>query len=258
MSRYWFVYIVFGLLGVAIGASRFGVYKGNAIYAIIDFFGLARLFQSPTLNSTWWFMFVIIILYLIFPLIYKIASYSPELLLALSFAVLVSPIIFKEYYLVARQFQVYQFSFIMGMYCSRHNAFERISDKLDTPLKRWVISGVSVLATAIACLRLDINPRYKLDTVFAIALIIASFTVLSRIPVLSKVLEELGKHSAVIFMSHTFIYLYYFRDFIYWFKYPILIYIVIAVASYIVARLVDVLMKLTGYNKLFAILTRTK
>ena len=115
-----------------------------------------------------------------------------------------------------------------------------------------------MLATAIACLRLDINPRYKLDTVFAIALIIASFTVLSRIPVLSKVLEELGKHSAVIFMSHTFIYLYYFRDFIYWFKYPILIYIVIAVASYIVARLVDVLMKLTGYNKLFAILTRTK
>lgn len=258
MSRYWFVYIVFGLLGVAIGASRFNVYEGDVLFGIIDFLGLARLFLSPTLNSTWWFMFVIIILYIIFPLIYKIASYSPELVLAISFAALISPIIFEEYYYVIRQFQVYQFAFIMGMYCSRYNAFERISNKLDTPLKRWIVSGLSVLATAVACLRLDINPRYKLDTVFAIALIVASFTVLSRIPILNRVLEELGKYSAVIFMSHTFIYLYYFRDFIYWFKYPVLIFIVIAIASYIAARLVELLMKLTGYNKLFAVLTRTK
>ncbi len=60
-----------------------------------------------------------------------------------------------------------------------------------------------------------LDNTYKFDAVFALSIILFAFLVLSRIPALNRILEELGKYSGSIFMFHTFIYSYYFKDFIY-------------------------------------------
>lgn len=251
MSKYWFVYVVFGLVGIAIGASRFTMYEGSILSGIIDFFGLASLFNTPTLNATWWFMYMIIIFYILFPIVYKLFSYSPELVLMLSLLLLILPPL-----PVIGEFQKYQSCFIIGMYISKYNLLERISNKLDSMPKRLSVCFAGLLA--VAYFRFDMSNTSKYDAFFAIFIILSSFTILSHIPILRRVLEEIGKYSALIFMSHTFIYAYYFRNFIYWFKYPPLIFIVLTAVSYGVARLVDWLMKITRYNKLFELLTTKK
>jgi len=251
MSKYWFVYIIFGLLGIAIGASRFTLYEGSILSGIIDFLGLASLFGTPTLNATWWFMYMIIIFYILFPIVYKLFSYSPELVLILSlFLLILPPISFVG------ELQKYQSCFIIGMYISNYNLLERISVKLGSTPKRFSVCIVGLLTTAY--FRFDMFNSNKYDAFFAVIIILTSFTILSRIPILNRALEEIGKYSALIFMSHTFIYAYYFRNFIYWFKYPPLIFVVLTAISFGVAKLLDWIMKITRYNKLFELLTREK
>lgn len=51
----------------------------------------------------------------------------------------------------------------------------------------------------------------------------------------SKMLCSLGKHSMFMWMVHTYIALYLFHDFIYGFKYPIIIFLVLVIISYVLA-----------------------
>ena len=53
---------------------------------------------------------------------------------------------------------------------------------------------------------------------------------------LRKTLFKLGSHSMVMWMTHTFFCVYLFRDFIYDFKYPLIIYIVLVTVCYITAQ----------------------
>ena len=95
----------------------------------------------------------------------------------------------------------------------------------------------------------------KFDSLFGVAIILFSFFVLSRIPVLNKILEELGKYSGAIFMFHTFIYSYYFTGFIYWFKYPVVIFVVLIVICYGIAVGLNYLKRMIRYGQLVERLT---
>lgn len=58
-----------------------------------------------------------------------------------------------------------------------------------------------------------------------------------------RFLAELGKKSMVMWMVHTYFSIYLFHDFIYGFKYPLIIYVVLVIVSYFTSSL---LMKLTN------------
>ena len=113
---------------------------------------------------------------------------------------------------------------------------------------------------AIFCtfaLVISVSSRYSVlkqeryfDFFFAFSIILTSYFFISKIPFINKILEEIGKKSGKIFMMHTFIYLFYFSDFIYGFKYSVIIYIVLLVVCYLIALALDWLMKITRYNKL--------
>lgn len=92
--------------------------------------------------------------------------------------------------------------------------------------------------------------KATIDFLFAFAIIVFSFLILSKIPILNSVLEHLGKYSGMIFMFHTFIYSYYFYDFIYWFKFSPLIYIVMLIVCYLIAKGLELLKKLIKYDSL--------
>lgn len=51
--------------------------------------------------------------------------------------------------------------------------------------------------------------------------------------------EKTGKHSMSVFLTHTFIYYYFFTDFIYSFRYVPLIWLVLFVTSMILAIVLD-------------------
>lgn len=134
--------------------------------------------------------------------------------------------------------------YIFGMYISNYNSFDVLGRRVNTNFKAVYFSALAVVITAYLRFALY-GDQVTIDFLFAFSIIASSFLILSKIPVLNTVLEHLGKHSGMIFMFHTFIFSLYFEEFIYWFKYSPVIFIVMVVVG------LEWLKKITRYNKLF-------
>ena len=196
------------------------------------------------MNVTWWFMSIIIVYYLIFPLLHKLLRYSPELLMLIAVFILFCPFI-PDF----RQLKLWICPFVFGMYISNNNSFDVLGRRVNTNFKAVYFSALAVVITAYLRFTLY-GDQVTIDFLFAFSIIASSFLILSKIPVLNTVLEHLGKHSGAIFMFHTFIFSLYFQDFIYWFKYPPIIFAVLTVVCYAIAVGVEWLKRITRYNKM--------
>lgn len=250
LSQYWFVYIIFVSMGFAFGRNPIQIYKGNFLYFILDFFGLANIFNTPTMNGTWWFMSLIILLYMIYPLIHRVLKWCPGILLLSAFAFLLF------YYLPdISGFRIYSFSFILGVYFSYKDIFVLIKKQFDTFIKVIFICMLSLFISLWLKAFVFMNGA-EIEGFFSSSIILTSFLIISRIPVINLLLEQLGKYSGPIFMFHTFIFSYYFNNFIYSFKYSILIYLVMVVICFVIAVLLSYLQKIVGYDKIINIITK--
>lgn len=272
MFNYWFIYILFVPLSAIFGPQPFWViYKKNVLYALIDFLGLANLFKTPSMNGTWWFMSVIILFYLLFPVMMFIIKRSPGTLVAIAVILTFSPVFYKvltrmtwfskltwllNIHAFFNRYYVWLIPFTLGLFFARYVLFERIAAH-NQSLKRALVLTCSSL---LACVAVRLYLRHKLyfDGVFAVAVILFAYLILSRIPVLSTVLEKLGIQSGAIFMFHTFIFSRYFKAFIYSFKYAILIFLVMTVICYFVSVGMQYLKKWIRYDKLVKKLTTAK
>lgn len=193
MSGYWFIYIIFVPMGLLFGRSFLAYYGLNPIYYLTDFLGISYLFfgYNTIFNVTWWFMSVIIVLYIIFPLLYKLLIWQSGIALSLSilFMFVNIPFLHGVNYWFA--------PFIFGMYISKYNLFARILNLCDTALKRVSLSILLIVVSL--CIRVTfLQNKVYFDAFFAFAIILFSYMVLSSIPKLSKCFEILGKHSANI------------------------------------------------------------
>ena len=250
-SDFWAVFLIFVPMGAFFGRFFLDIYNGHLSIMLLDFFGLTHLFfgYELTMNATWWFMSVIVIMYLFFPLLYKLMNYSAELLLALSVLLLVSTLLFTIPYIA--EYIIWLAPFVFGMYISKYDGFDVLSRKLNTVPKRLFVSLAAIVTFGI--LRFAGKHTLIYDSLFAFSIILFCFFILSRIPILNKILEQLGRYSGLIFMFHTFIFDLYFMNFIYWFKYPLLILIVLTAVCYLVALALDFIKKLCGKFKQFII-----
>lgn len=249
MFGFWFIYLIFVPMGILFGRPFWEVYEFNPLYFITDFFGLSSLFGTPTMNPTWWYMRIAIGLYLLLPVLYKVLKYSAELLLSISFFALILPIPYFE------RFKIWLFPFVLGLCFSKYNLFDKFEKRLNSGIKKTSVCFLVVAITAY----LRRNPFYanlNIDAFFAVAVVLFAFLLLSKIPVLNKFFEELGKYSAQIFMFHTFIYSNYFKDLIYGCKYSLLIFIVMTIVCYIIARLLEWLKHIVRYDRLLIKLTK--
>lgn len=246
MSGYVFIYVIFVLLGFLFGRNPVEIYQGNILYMIVDFLGLSFLFSFPTMNATWWFMSIIIVYYIIFPILNMLMKYCAELLLLVSGFLMLMPL--PDY----KDLILYLFPFVLGMYISKYDLFYRLSTKLNTVIKALGFCAISILFFAY------FRQMYfgKVDAFFGFCLIILSYLIISKIPVLNKVFEQLGKYSSMIFMFHTFIFSYYFKDLIYGMKYSFIIYPAFVVICYLIAFVLSWLKKIIGYDKLVAKITK--
>lgn len=83
MLNFWLIYLLF----VPVNAICFGngfseVYNDGIIAGITDFMGLSFMFYGHeyTMNPTWWFYSLIIVLYLLFPIIFKYGKTTKRVL----------------------------------------------------------------------------------------------------------------------------------------------------------------------------------
>lgn len=250
MSNYWFVFILFVPLGLLFERRFYEIYGSNPFHYIANILGISYLLYSNqfTMNVTWWYVSYILVYYAVYPVLYRIYKVHPELVLALSIGMSLIP-----HQFVPRSLTIYLAAFILGTYFADKQLFERSAERFNTNLKKMVFTFVPL--AVFAAVRYfykqnDVRSAMRFDALFIIPILLISFLLVSHMPVVNRVLEELGKKSGLIFLFHTFIFSYYFKSFIYSFKYPVVIFIVLLAICYIIALLLELLMKYTGYKNL--------
>lgn len=203
---------------------------------IIDFMGLAELFQTPTMNETWWFMSVAIFSYLIAPFFYCILKYK-----ALAFNVAIAcfgfMLVFGNIFWCC--------FFMFGMILSKINFFEKLSQNQCSKRYKWMMSFCFLMLAAL----LRFMQPYWMDGIFALSIILFSYLCVSEIKFICNILQFIGKHSANIFMFHTFIYYYNFTEFIYAPKYAPLILLWLLIICILISVLIEDIKKVTYLQK---------
>jgi peptidoglycan/LPS O-acetylase OafA/YrhL len=236
--NYWFVWLLFVPVSVFLFGRTFANAYGDhvVVKSVLDFFGLLKMFGYDSYNPTWWFYNCIILLYLLFPLLREWLWRSPYLVLSIAITIgLFFPIpgvnVISGYIL----------TFVTGMLLSR------------MPL-RW-IENVKWWHVLIALVFLSVwrftktCPKQIADAMlcFGIAAFLYKVALWSW---LVKLLEELGKHSMNMFLTHTFIFSFWFRDYIYITRNPLIIFLSLVVCSYLLSVAIEYLKMRVGFYKL--------
>jgi len=245
---FWFVFVIFVPLGFVFGKPPTGVYGGGVkgmLRCFIDFMGIANVVHTPTANATWWFMGDIILLYIFFPLLVRIMKKIPYIALA------VSAVLCFAYANTTLDKLAWIFPFITGIFFAQKDLFEKIINHKKSGL---IIAGAFLYCVILAIIRLRFALSTRTDTFLGIGVIVFSAMALSRIRYVNTALGFIGKHSANIFMMHTFIYSLYFSRQIYSLWYPILIYAALLGSCLLISMGMEALKRLIRYNKLQSLL----
>lgn len=214
----WFSYFDYGKL--------YGSGWQGGMFGLLDMLGLANIFDTPTLNMTWWYMETALVIIFLIPLIYPAVKRAGRYLIVP--ALLLPSVIsldgdMSRYYLVM----------LLGAVAAHEGWLEKLfAWKLK---KCWkALLGLALLVLAVL-----VRQNFMVHTYFLwildgpIALFICWFAaeLLAGIPGLSHVLAFLGRYSMNMFFVHTFFYMSLFRGFIYSFRYAGLIFLVLTGVS---------------------------
>lgn len=259
MSGFWLIYVLAFIVTMIIDQRPIQVYFDGSrakgiLYVLLDFLGLANLFDTPTLNSTWWYMSAAIVFILIIPIIHALSKkvgYIPVIL-----AIVALPRLLNTDYPGGVDAYSFILPVVFGMMFAEYDIFEHISAKLPrNKIWAYVISFVVFGGLSIACYILfRVYPQHKgWEFNYGIAPVIVICFVrycILRIPGIKQVLGFLGKHSMTIFLTHTFIRGIYLNDLVYSFGNFMLIYVVLLALSVILAVVIDLFTHIIKYHQL--------
>ena len=217
MVNYWLIWLIFVPMGVFVFHRTFPLVYGDhyVIRAFGDFLGLHQaIFNAAGYNATWWFYSCIIVLYLIYPIIWR---FRRLWFIMIPFAVVFEMVIFHVPFFGPSNVGPYLLSFVCGL------SYAYVNPQVGSfDLKSNIILIAVLLLTCEY--RFHIGATYLWDAAITITGTFI-YGIISIPKCLSEVLAFLGKHSFNIFLFHTFILVYYFHDYIYWSGNPLFIYL---------------------------------
>lgn len=252
-ANYWFIWLIFVPLNIfCFGYSLEQVYNTQIVpKLIIDFVGMASLVGTRTMNATWWFYSCIIILYALFPIIYR-GGYRYLLCLLIA---LILP--FVPSFKLIEPIRYYLLPFVMGIICGDNRiGFHQSSIKLLNKIS-LIFRGYStnfdicilfVFFLLTALLR-NISQYSLLVDSFLALLIYLLYINLNLSTKLKRALAFLGKHSFNIFLFHTFFYYYWFKNLFYSPTNPILIFLLLLLVTLLVSLVLEYVKEKIGFNK---------
>lgn len=210
----------------------------------IDGLGLATYMGITPINVTWWYLSYAILLIAVMPFVYK--AYEKYRYLLLPAACMI-PLVIPG----ARvEFWCYLPTVFLGCAFAYENWFER--------LREWKQENKLIKAGKLLACLLLLYTAYLLSKytalefsypfVFVIPYMVYEF--IAAVPVLNFCLEFLGKYATDIFLLHTFIYYYFYPEYIYSFQESWKILPVLLGICLIISIFIELFKKYTGYNKL--------
>ena len=238
--HYWITLIIFVSIGFfVLGRDKYPVSFLDIIYNYI----------GNSYNHETWFLLPYVLLTLSSTKIFAVCDkFNPIKVFLFSFCTYILVRLSSRYssgltesYKVFKWVDSYltlQFPFILGMLlskCWNYSDFKkRLSFKFN---KNYILIFVLIILFVGIIL-----VRYKYQSIFYpfyTVLFIMFFSLLHRFSWVDKILMELGKRSTSIWLIHTYFCYYLFQNFIYSFKYPIIIFIVLMTISWMCAIVID-------------------
>lgn len=241
--HYWIVLLIFVTIGVFVKPEH---YPGKWMDMVNNVTGI-----KCTYNYETWFLLPYVVLSFLAPLLFKIidkvASWQSmvvSFLISYGASFIVSRYITQG--ILDNSILVFfvvtaglLFEFVIGA-CMMQLADNNEQKNGCEPIISNGYMGL-IIFVALFLLRCIIRIPW---TAFYSAFIVLLFINTKRPKWVDLILETLGKKSMVMWMVHTYFSIYLFHDFIYGFKYPIIIYMVLIFISYCVAALIGYLVSI--------------
>lgn len=228
---YWIVFFIF----IPIGLKYFDNtvrYVWNPKLFIYNLFALIH-----TYNGEWWFVSVYIELVLLFPLIIKLIEKWPVLTTYLSFTCMFLAAFIQhldDFFPTLELVQIainhlstlfkWQIMFITGIYFSKYSIFVKVNAFFS---KAHLNNKIMFLLLLVLCFYLrqytypsimkirgpEIAGIYNYSDFILAPIVIFSFVKLvQNITILERLFLLLGKHSTIIWLTHTFFIYYFFQE----------------------------------------------
>lgn len=126
------------------------------------------------------------------------------------------------------------FPFYIGAFLAKYQIIEKISSYFKTKqIYLFIVIAI------ISCIRMTTS--FGAIHIIYISILIPLLASINYSKAISTCLAYLGKHSTSMWFVHTYFCYYLFHDFIYGFKYPIVIFIVLIAISLITAIFINII-----------------
>ena len=214
--NYWVIFIIFVPISIVLFHRPLSAAYGEHVnIAKRLFFDLLGVQGMNSYNITWWFNQLIIILYLLFPLLCRGVRFLPWLALLLSL-VLMRIANHIPYAFNPADICTWQLPFVLGVVW---NCYESkgacVQEWLEQHRSIAVISSLTILVSAVILRMYPIIPHWsgiRMDGFLSCAIALCVIYILRHFSYIMDVLSFLGKHSMNIYMTHTFINWYWYKE----------------------------------------------
>ena len=258
--NYWLIALIFIPIGVFFGYRPLIMAFPTEPYLklLIQMTGFHMFIDSVSYgyNATWWFMSLILSLYLLFPLFYYLTKKFGFWFLPVCFLFNFSWGPVTKWYAFLT---VWFFAFTLGIYLGRTDGFARISKQFKRlGIFRFILLGALILISVYIrqflpyIKYIGFLKSHGLDWIYALIIMLFFFEITQSYPLIQRPLAFMGRHLFNIFLFHTFIFYYYWPDFIYDFHNPYLIFIVLLAISLIVSVAIDYIRKLLRFESILS------
>jgi hypothetical protein len=242
-SNYWFIALLFvPICAFFTGRTLESVFISHP-YAkfAVQMTGLYEIvYSGHGYNPTWWYMSAIIPLIVLFPFINCVVKRYGFFAVLCFFAFFLRPMI--------PVFDPWLLPFALGIYLSQRNGISAASNYLCTwGVSRYFLLLFMIILIAVVRAHGGSLKGVRIDGLLGFLIILFSFELIMSIQSVGKILRRLGDHLFNIFLFHTFIYLYLLKDFIYSFKQPVLIFVILLSICIVLSEIIEFLKRSIGF-----------
>lgn len=231
--HFWFILFVFVTIGHFILPNK---YPGNILTVLLNFTGI-----NTSYNGELWFFFPYVGVFLIIPYFFKLIRnikwywiISGTLLLHMGSIYMMTRVItyfppIQSYLYTLCCIPLFFFNVSLGMVTARADFFEKIKTKIR--VKGWkknVLVWSYIVIIFISAFVIPYNFFYSF-------LLIIGLSQLQLSKIVKNSLYKLGNQSMNMWMIHSWFCYHLFSDFIYSFKYPLIIFVVLTLLSYLLS-----------------------
>lgn len=229
LLNYWIVVLLFSLIGLLVGKSD--SIPGSFLNFLGNFFLL-----SNSYNGAWWFLLIYVLLVALSPLLYRIIKKQNGVIVLggisiiyffsylIRFGILVVPdmgVIFNWLIRQSVLLGTAVLPYVFGMLFYKKTIVSKIR-KLGGCFPNFTIIVLTIIAFGVCIVTHGIEESLILAPIYAVITVCVVSLWKGKVIIL---LKNIGEHSTNIWLIHMFYYLVLFDGFIFVFRYPILIYI---------------------------------